>query len=412
MPRLLRYRLLAAVPLPVACWAMTASAMADNIELSGGVLIDGTVLRKTDGGPKPHLVLELDPGLKIAIPQSRVRKSISDKELAWYQAAAEAAGEDPEKHCELAIACSAKRLSEQRDYHFRRAIELDPDHSRARKAMGYVEDGNDWVLYRDQQRRNGMIQTSSGWQVPEVYVRHEQMDQANAAARIWESDFAKMRTSYLKGDKRAEDAWKEMQAIDDPLATQALSKALKESRTGPDPQSLRKFYVQKLGSFKVSAAVQALVETGYDDPDSFIRDLALEELNQYGAASAVGYYLSILSGTSHTTGQVSAALRALNHFPDKELWRQYVDALITTHKQVKQKGAGMQAGMNNRGGMGLGMGGKAEVVTNHVKNPAALELLKTISEEDGVNFGYDQASWRQYFADKLMGSTGDLRRDP
>ena len=37
-------------------------------------------------------------------------------------------------------------------------------------------------------------------------------------------------------------------------------------------------------------------------------------------------------------------------------------------------------------------------------------LLQTIAP--GVDFRFDQAQWRQYFANQLVGSPGDLRRDP
>ncbi|KAA5543092.1 HEAT repeat domain-containing protein [Roseiconus nitratireducens] len=412
-PRQLRTAFRVGCALGISLAGAAVAVHADTVELRSGVSgaeIDGEIVRRVDEGRPPHLVLQVDSDLRIAVPQTRVRKSIADEELEKYRAAALAADDDAEAHYQLARACKKNGLDGQCDYHFRRAIELDPDHGPARAALGYVRNGNDWILYADQQRKRGMIRVAGRWTVPEAHLREERQEQIEVQAKQWVRDFARLRTTVLKGGKAAPDALAEIKAIDDPTASTAFAEALLDSRGGPDSQSMRMTYVEKLGSFRTSVALQALVKAGLEEPDAAIRDYALEQLQSYGGASAVATYLPILSAESHTPAQVHAALRALQPFPQPALWRQYVDALITTHKTRISKGPGIQTGMSSLGGGGLTMGGKDEVRVEQVRNPGALELLKTIAP--GADFQYDQNAWRQYFAAQLMQSPGDLRRDP
>jgi HEAT repeat protein len=398
-------------------WAFLASlpvltsVHADTLELGAGIQVDGKLIRRTDGGPKPHVILEMDSGLRAAIPQSRIRKAIRDEDLTWYKSQLETVGDDAEAHYQLGRKCKANRLPAQCDYHFRRAIEIDPDHSKARQALRYARDGNDWILFEELQRQRGMINVHSGWEVPEVYAREKMREEAKEASLVWKNQFLKLRNLYLRGGKRSAEALESIIAIDDPLASLAFADALEDSRGNDlDTRSMRQMYVKKLGSFKTSVAVQALVKAGLAEPDSEVRAMALDQLKEYGAESAVASYLPILSAEKHTPAEVNAALYALNHFPDPELWEHYVDALITEYKTVQAPGPGMQAGRNSLGGMGLAMGGKPEVETNYTRNAGALELLKQIAP--GVDFRYDQAAWRSFFAEQLMQSPGDLRRDP
>lgn len=387
------------------------SVSADTIELGGQVQVDGEIIRRTETGTKPHMIVQIDPELRIAVPLSRVRKTISDQDLSWYQSAAEQAGDDPEAHYQLARQCKAKGLLPQRDFHFQRVIELDPNHSKARYALDYALDGNEWVPYDQLQRQRGLILAEGKWQVPAVYARHKAQEDADAAAKVWIREFTRLRSVYLRNDKRSADALASIEAIEDPMASLAFAEALEESRgNSSDPRGLRKLYIRKLGSFHTSIAVQALVKAGLVETDNEIRTMALEELKEFGAASAVATYLPILTAENHSPTQVSAALRALTVFPDPELWETYVDALVTTHKSVGPAGPGMNVGRGSNGGMGLAMGGKPKVEFSQQQNPDALLLLQTIAP--GVDFRFDQAQWRQYFANQLVGSPGDLRRDP
>lgn len=382
-------------------------AFADTVELGRQIQVDGQIIRE-----KPHLVLEVDSELRLALPDARIRKKIKTSELGWYQDAAAAAGDDAELHYQLARKCKEKGLLAQRDFHFERVIEIEPDHSKARQALGYARDGDRWIPRDDLQRKRGLILAGGKWQVPEVYAQAKASEEANKQASLYKKELARYRSSILRGDKRSQDSMQSLEQMNDPLAARAFAEALAESR-GKDavPRSLRKLFVRKLGSFRVPTAVNGLVVAGLADPDAEIRTLALKELQEYGAPVAVASYLQLLRGNNPSPSQVTAALRALLHFPDQELWREYVDALSTSHEKLVAPGAGMNVGFGSNGGGGLGIpGNKPKKIVSSQQNPEAIELLKEIAP--GVDYRYDEKAWREYFADQLIGSPGDLRRDP
>ncbi len=387
--------------------------MADTLELSGGIGVDGKIVRQTDAGGRSAVIIEVDPELRIAIPQQRILRSTSEQDeiLVWYRQKAEAAGDDADAHYELARTCAANNLLAQRDFHYKRAIEIDPDHSKARSAMDYVRDGSGWILFDQQQSNRGLIHAPGGWQVPEVYLREKRREEYDVAAKIWKQEFARLRTAALRPGKRQEEALEALKAVDDPIAATAFAEAL-ENFGGKvvDPPAMRMLYLKKLAEFKTTLGVQVLVKRSLFDNDSNIRRVALEELQEYGASSAVASYLQILNNTDHKPGEVTAALRALQSFPDWELWPVYVDALITEHKFVKQPGPGMSVGTNSLGGSGMSTGGKAEVVISPQQNSGALQPLREIAPD--VDYRYDENAWRRYFAEQLIGSPRDLRRDP
>ncbi|MEO1528040.1 MAG: HEAT repeat domain-containing protein [Planctomycetota bacterium] len=394
----------------------STQAFSDTVLLSRGTQVDGKIEKEFVVAEVTYVVIRVDDDLSIAIPKSRIRKSIPDEDekLAAYAAAAKAVGDDADAHFELGKTCKGNGLDAQREYHYRRAIEINPDHPGARRALGYVPDGSDWILFTEQQRRRGLIYATGKWRVPEEYAIEKSRDEADKKSKRWLGDFKRLRTNYLKAVKlndaqRAAEAFDALAAIDDPFAGLSFVKALESSRgKNTDPRKLRELYVKKLADFN---AVATLVKTGLEEPDAHIRDLALERLQENGAPSAVATYLAILRKPGVPAQQVKQALRGLQFFPDPELWRLYVDALITEHKTVSSGGPGISTGFGSNGSSGLGFGSKKEVKIDTVQHPEAVELLRMITPDD-VDFRYDKRAWRRYFADQLMRSPSDLRRDP
>ncbi len=188
-----------------------------------------------------------------------------------------------------------------------------------------------------------------------------------------------------------------LQAINDPLAAEAIARQLNESR-GNTSQSrpMRLMWVKLLGRFQNSISVQALVIAGIDEQDATVREAALEQLLEYGSGSAVATYLPMLK--SNDNQLVNRAARALSWFPDPELALTYVDALVTTHTKQIAGGPGMQAGFDDQGGGGLAMGGKPKVIKTPRTNPAVYTLVKLI--EPDVDHGYDEEAWQLHFANK------------
>tara|TARA_R110002049_G_scaffold2750_2_gene21698 strand:- start:570509 stop:571756 length:1248 start_codon:yes stop_codon:yes gene_type:complete len=391
-----------------------ADTCADTVELSGGGHVAGKVLRRSTSGKVPHVIVKVDDGITLALPESRVRRVVTGDQLAEYRRLAAEAGDDPQKHYELARWCVANELplQGQKRYHYQRAIALDPDHALARAALDYVKDGNDWILYSDQQRKRGMIRDGGKWKLPEAVAIEQYQDETNEKAKRWIKDITRLRAMALNPNvkpEKAQEAFQELAAIDDPLAAAAIARELGNKQ----PRRMRMLYIQLLGKFRNAISVKALTLVGYNDADDVVREAALTHLQQYGAPSAVDYYRQKLK--SNSPREVKDALRALEFFPNPELALTYIDALVTEHRIESASGPGINAGFggptNSSGGAGsFSTGNKKETIVTYKRNATALSLLKLI--EPGADFGYDKQAWREYFADKLTTYRGDLRREP
>lgn len=386
-----------------------ASSHADTVEISGGGHLDGRVKRTPD-----YVIVQVDDEIQVALPASRVRSVVMSDDLADYRRNAAKAGDDAELHYQLAIWCvTGNNVPGRADYykrfHMRRAIELDPEHAKARGSLGYKKVGNRWVTRTDLMHDRGMISVGGKQVLPEAYSIEEANEEAEVASKLWIKDINRLVGIALKNSSKSAEAYASLEAIDDPLAASAIVAQLNDSRgKQSQSQSMRKLWVRLLSKFKNGPAIRALVLAGVDEPDPVIREMALTSLQAYGASSAVATYLPMLKSNEHRI--VNRAAEALAYFPDPELAMNYVNALVTTKKTVGPAGAGMNVGFGDNGGGGMTTGSQPVVQNDTRTNPAVLGLLRTIEPE--VDFGYDETKWRDYFAGKKTAFSGDLRRDP
>ncbi|MCM2373838.1 HEAT repeat domain-containing protein [Aporhodopirellula aestuarii] len=389
----------------------TSSGIAGKVELSGGGQLTGDVRRteKPDGSTA-HVVVRVDQDLSIAVAGAHVRRAVEADELKEYRERAAAAGQDAEAQFELARWCKSKTLLPQYRYHLTRTIEIEPDHSLARAALGFVRNKSEtgWISYEVLRRSQGLIEDMKGrWVLPEVLAASQFADESDKKSKLWIKQFRRMNANAIRGDA---EAMAEIEAIDDPYATDAIAAELIRSRKAKtNLRTLRLGYVRLLGRLRTFGAVKALVEAGLNEPDELIRQEALRQLTEYGASSAVATYVPLLQ--SQSPEQVKAAARALAYFPNPELAFAYTNALITEHKIKTQIGSGgTQAGFGNNGGAGLTQGAKIVEQTIPVRHPEVLQLVKMIAPK--VDYGYNETEWRNYFAALRNPHRSDLRRDP
>src|SRR5690606_17758548 len=124
---------------------------------------------------------------------------------------------------------------------------------------------------------------------------------------------------------------------------------------------------------------------GLSDPDSVVRERALETLQKISPATGIASYTPMLR--SNDNAVVRRAAEALSYFPDPELVLPLVDALVTEHKTVIPADTSTKAQFGNNGSGGMSAGGKAKTISRRIENPPVLSLLRQL--EPDVNFGYD-----------------------
>ncbi|WP_404310110.1 HEAT repeat domain-containing protein [Neorhodopirellula lusitana] len=383
--------------------------VAGKVELSGGGQLTGDVRRVEDAnGKTAHVIVRVDPDMSIAVAGTHTRRTVEADQLVEYRSKAAAAGQDAEAQFELARWCKSKTLLNQYHFHLVRTIELDPDHRLARAALGYVKSGNEWISFEKLRRSQGLVQDGKGrWVLPEVLSVRQYSDEAERASKLWIKNFRRLHSRAIRGDA---EALAEINAIDDPMATNAIAGEFLRSRSSrANLRTLRMTYVRLLAKFRNQTAVSTLVEAGLNETDAIVREEALRQLVEYGGSSAVASYLPLLR--SNSPAQVKAAARALEYFPNAELAFEYVRALITEQKTRTQMGSGgTDASFGNNGVNGLTQGSKVVERTTQIRHPEVLQLVKTIAP--GVDYGFDENAWRRYFASLRNPPRSDLRRDP
>ena len=380
-----------------------------KVELSGGGQLTGAVRRvENQDGSTAHVVVRIDPEMAVAVAGVHTRRTIEDGDLDEYRQRATAAGQDAEAQFELARWCKSETLLHQYRFHLARTIDLDPDHTLARAALGFVRDGNGWVSFESLRRSQGLVQDGKGrWVLPEVLSEREQEEAYDKASKLWIKDFRRLHSKAARGDA---EAIAEINAIKDPTATAAIAGELLRSRSSrSDLRNLRLMYVRLLAKMRNPLSVRALVEAGLQETDAVVREEALRQLTEYGASSAVATYLPLLQSSS--LQQVKAAARALAFFPDPELAFEYVRALVTEQKTRTQIGStGTNAAFGNNGVAGLSSGTQVVERTQTIRNPEVLDLIKKIAP--GIDYRYDEQAWKRYFAELRNPNRSDLRRDP
>lgn len=389
----------------------TTDAATNTVELSGGGhLASDSVQRRNPSEGRAYVAARLDEGLWVKLPQSRVTRVVVADDLAEYRRRVAIAADDPELHYALARWCkqvTSVPLEQQYRYHLRRTIALDPDHSKARAALGYTEHQGQWKPFEEVKREEGMISVAGRWVVPEAETLRRQDDEIDVASKRWAKEINRLRRMISRGNA---EAWESLLAITDPLAAPGIAKELADTRAQHAAlRDIRRAFVQLLGRFRIPASVESLTRTVLHEPDPVIRDLAVQQLKDFGQASAIATYMPMLRSNEERV--VSNAAAALAEFPPQpELALPLVDALVTQHKRVIAPGPGTQVGFGSGGVGGMSTGGKATVVMQPQKNADVLRILKAM--ESGVDHGYDQSRWKRHFAAKWASYSGDLRRDP
>ncbi len=383
-----------------------ASTLADTVEIRGGGQLSGS-LKRLDVEKTPFVVVELDDKIRVAVPASQVGHVAAEENLAEYRQQAAKVGEDADQHYELARWCKEKLLLAQNKHHLQRTISLDPNHAKARAALGFVEQDGKWIRYSQQQRSRGLIPVSGKYRLPEEVALMESRDAVNLDSKRWSREIAKLRAAYMRGGDKGGEALMTLQAIRDPLAAYAIADELIKGAAS-QPQALRMMWVDQLTMFANRPAMEALVRVGLDDPNAAVREHALEALQKISPATAIANYLPRLKSNDNEV--VKRAARALSYFPDPEIALALVDALITEHKTVIPASSNTNAGFGGDGSQGLSYGSKAQVRVDKIENPLVLSLLQQI--EPDVNYGYNELRWRMHFAARLSSYQGDMRRDP
>jgi hypothetical protein len=400
-----------------ALLAWANAAYADTIKLEGGGTVQGQILE--DKSTKDKLVVKVDAGGgEVTIERSKIQAIIQGKRPAdEYEEIKGQYADSAEDQFKLAVWCEQHKLWRQRREHLQKVIELDPDHAQAREKLGYVKQDGKWLTGQELKEAKGLVRFGGRYVTPQEKEILEQKKHEDEAVREWHQKI-RMWKNWLAGNDPAKSRQGEerLRAIQDPHAVEAVAGQFGKDKS----EALRTLMCDILNNIPGEQATLELVKRCIIDVSADVRWAASEKLVERDDPAAVRMLIRVL-GSEHTT-VVRRAAEALGALGNPTAVPALIGALVTKEKQVVTRSVpasnfgtstpvivdyeavvspgavafrpiiGMQSN-----GVGISRP-QQEVVVVPVENPEVLEALRTITKED---FGYDLATWRQWYAAQL-----------
>ncbi|MFO7902137.1 MAG: HEAT repeat domain-containing protein [Planctomycetota bacterium] len=395
--------LLIAIPVALA----TVHVRADVFLLTHGGRIEGEWLNSEADPPSTYEIATQGGGhLTLAADQVE-RVVVKSKIRRQYEAALPRVPDTVEGHWDMAERCREAGLDAEREFHLGRILELSPDHSEARHALGYSRVQGNWVKQDEWHQKQGYVRHEGTWKLPQEIELSSRRETREEKEIEWRKKLRRWRKSILRRRDTTSEALAQMRAVDSPYAIAAVAELLNEES---DPTSLKIVYVEILSQFDNSNAVAALLQRVMRDPDLEIRERSIEAIRKHGKEQAVAVLSRALKADENAV--INRAAWALERLGDPAAIPALIEAVVTTHKIKVYPGGGpgsINTSMGS-GGTGLTMGGKPKVVKRTLRNREVLRALTSLTE-DGVNFAYNKEAWKDWWSRKHVVPGINLRRN-
>ena len=390
-----------------AMWIPSAPAAArDRFALTNGAELSGRWLNPDKRANDPYRV-EVESGAVVVLTPQQVHKVVREPaHLDAYRKAAAEMADTAEAHFEMAERCRKAGLEAQRRFHLERVLQLAPDHEGARKALGFVRSGDRWVMPDERFERLGYVKHRGRWMLPQE-IELESRQRASREEEVrWRQKLRRWRNALMRGKpQQRQEALVDLEQARSPYLVPAIARLLKD---GKEPDALRRLYVEVLGNLLPDPGAAALLaQIAMQDRSAEIVEAAIAKLAANDGARYSALFVPYLR--SKENARIRRAARVLGELGDRSVIPALIDALVTRHRRTLS-GPGMQVGRGS-GGTGLAMGGGPRIVEYSQKNKEVLTALLTLVP-DRVNFEYDKARWRAWYARWKLPSSFDLRRDP
>jgi len=385
----------------VLIWFATACgepvAAADVFVLRQGGRLRGTWLNPKEPQPKQYAI-RTEEGAVLKLDAAQVRLAlVQDPTAAQYERRLEQCPDSIDGHWQLAEWCREQDLKEQRETHLQRILDLDPDHVRARHALGYSQIRGQWVTREGIQQRRGYRLYAGRWRLPQEIELLEASQAAEQAEKRWLAQMARWRE--MLNTTAATEAYRGFAGIRDPQAVHGLKVLLQQEAY----RLVKLLYIDALERIGTPPAIDALVGATLQDPDEEIFHDCLDRIVRLQPPHVEKQYVKALRDENNV--RLNRAAYALGRLEDKSVLSPLINALVTTHTIVVSKSSdaytltfsntnGGAAGGSPLGGTGFSAGGDAQVIARTVNNQEVLTALIRLS--GGVNFGFDKRAWRYW----------------
>ncbi len=394
----------AAIVAVIGAWS--SPVKGETFLLSQGGRIVGE-LQNPDQLPRENYVVKTANGSLVTLARAQVKQVVRQRPAEIeYEKIRSRYPDTVEGQWELAEWCREQTLLSQRKTHLERVIALDPEHVRARRALGYSFVDGKWMTQKEVMTKRGYQYYKGRWRLPQEIAIVEERREVDTVEKQWVQKIDRW-LGWLQSD-RAEIARKSLLEIEDPLAVKGLAARLQD-HANPEVRAL---LVQALARLGTIDATQALAACSLEDPVEEVRLSCLDHLKKKKDPAVVDFYVGKLSNKKSSSAVINRAALGLKEMGDPSAVSSLIDVLITVHKtklpgnQPGQIGASFGQGPGG-GGMGLSAGGGPKVIYQPVNNRAVLDALVALT---GVNFDFDVGAWKSWYAGQKKRDTIDARR--
>lgn len=385
-------------------------ARADIYQLANGGELRGELVNRDDSARRTFVIHTFD-GATVTLERSQVKQIVSQTPADLeYEKIRPTFADTAADQLRLAEWCKEKSLTRARQAALERVLELDPENRQARMGLGYSQIDGRWVQPDQLMQERGYVRYKGRWLLPQEVELEEQRHKSEMAEKQWFTNLKRWR-GWLDEPGKVAQVREEVGSIDDPLAVAALAQTLK---TEPR-QEMRVWCLQALGRIKTPDAIKVIVDQSLrDDNEEEIRLTCFDVLTGDAARIAVPQYVGALKDKDNAI--VNRAGYALGKLGDKSAILPLIDALVTTHKFIVMEGSGnpgqTSAGFSPSGAGGPGgftFGGPKQVtIKRDLNNQQVLDALTNLT---GLNLGFDQRAWRNWYASQKKSPTVGTSRD-
>jgi hypothetical protein len=421
--------------LPVFLGPATTVSLADYIALKGGGEIRGELLpeqkatARSDAATIDSISIRMLSGATVAVARVEIDAVVRRRPIAEeYETRRRVAPATIVGQWEASEWCRQKSLPQERRFHLRQVVLLDPEHEAAHRGLGHIRDRGQWTTRNEMLESQGYVQHKGKRVLPQELELTQEREQLRQTERNW---FKRVKQWQVwldsERNERKSEAVKGLNAIREADAIPALVLAF---RNAPEEER-RLLLVRILSKIEGDRPIPALVVQSVLDDARSVRDAAINAVHQKNPATAVPIYLKALK--SQLNPAVNRAATALGQLADESAIPFLIDALITKHgyhvapnHDGHMPGSGQGIGFPVVLGPSVGVKSSAgdstafsanrapsadqpydEVVEVELsqENPDVLAALNLLTSQ---NFGYHTDSWRSWYHSHRPG-TGKKR---
>lgn len=401
-------RLLSATILSVVfIWVSAAAAderiPPDVVVLNSGGELEGQVSERKEGN-LTLIVVQRDDGSVIELPKDQVKFVRRPKEAyAEYLTKKASMPDTVEAHWEMSQWCrdhldsrsanGANDVGPERRFHLQAVLRLDSEHKQARAFLGFVKEQGNWVNIEQKRLGHGFIRVNRRWMTKDEQRIEESTETWKAQQADWARRLKKIRSS----DGRDPALLAELAQIQDPAAIDPLVDDLKDEKN-VDWQLL---YVDALGNIPSPVASRVLCDMAVTHPNSSVRERAISRLKAESVdRRAAGNYLAQNYLKSDKNELINRAGFVIGEIGEFNTVLPLIDALVTEHIVANPLATDPGAMRLEFGDGGQGFqagGGQPKQLKITKPNQSVADALRRITRAEN---GFDEAAWRQWYAEQ------------